>query len=693
MKNEERKRKTDKRNVIYLSHIVAVFLSILYWELLLRETLGIFRQFTLYPLLFILAESLVISFLLLWFRNRTVNRIIICVLMFALCFFYTAQMVYFKVFGSIASMSMTGMGVDAVTNFWWALKEVLAANAFRILMFFIPVLLCIAVSAAGMNNAAKIGWKPHAAVLLAAVLAWTLGAVALRAGGTGNYTAFQAYHSRYTDTDTSSSKLGVLTTAILELSSPVTHSDAYEQPTMVDLKETEEQLQIKPEKQEVTAVKYEPNIIPELNFDRISESTESNTTKKMCSYFGNLTPTDKNRYTGLFEGKNLVYICAESFSTAAIDKELTPTLYKLANNGIVLNNFYNSFKNTTTNGEFALLTGLWPDVSRQDADRGSYTGSFHTSSTRYMPFALGNIFTSQTGAESLGYHGYVGEYYDRNTTHANIGFKMRFAFKDLKFTTSWPTSDYELIEQTVDDYINLKRWDAYYMTFSGHGTYMPTNEIAAINLDKVNEIVGDRGYNEEQLCYLACNYELEKALTCLVDRLEKAGELDNTVIVLVADHTPYHLTSENIFGLMGCEPENSLDEYRSTAIIYNSEIKEPITVDTPCCNVDILPTVLNLFGIEFDSRLLGGTDILAESNYHVALLYNKSYVTDRVVFDATTGKAIWTEKGQELSDAEKESYLEYMTNLCNNKYTSSLNILETDFYRYAFDRCGIKDKY
>ena len=96
---------------------------------------------------------------------------------------------------------------------------------------------------------------------------------------------------------------------------------------------------------------------------------------------------------------NLIVLCAESFATGVIDPELTPTLYRLANEGIVFNNYYNSFPNTTTDGEYAMVQGLWPDTSR---DKG--TSSLYNSRNSYLPFTLGNIFLEQRGIQAYGYH-------------------------------------------------------------------------------------------------------------------------------------------------------------------------------------------------------------------------------------------------------------------------------------------------
>ena len=179
------------------------------------------------------------------------------------------------------------------------------------------------------------------------------------------------------------------------------------------------------------------------------------------------------------------------------------------------------------------MTGLWPDVSRK-ADNGAMSGSFGKSVKNYMPYSLGNIFTSM-GVDSFAYHNYIGSYYGRNKTHVNMGYKCRFK-ENMKFSTEYPTSDLEMFKQTVDDYIDLDRFNVYYMTFSGHAPYKDGNPMCHRNLKSVQTKYDGRALGEQARCYFAGQIELEKALQYLLDRLEEAGKLDNTLIVLAGDH-------------------------------------------------------------------------------------------------------------------------------------------------------------
>ena len=260
----------------------------------------------------------------------------------------------------------------------------------------------------------------------------------------------------------------------------------------------------------------------------------------------------------------------------------------------------------------------------------------------------------------------------------------------MKFTSNWPSSDLEMMEQSVDDYINNDRFMAYYMTFSGHGPYTSANYVARKNLDTVKELLGDEveNYNNEAINYLASNYEVEKAMNYLLERLEEAGKLDNTVIVLTGDHYPYYLSEAGRTSL--CQKEISeLDQYHSTCFIYNAGMEEPIHNDEYCCNVDIVPTILNLFNIPFDSRLLMGTDVFSTDSMHTAMLYNKSFLNDKVEYNTTNHEAVWKIDTSVYCDEALDSYINNYMALNDSYYLASINMMKYNFYFTIWKQAGL----
>ncbi len=657
---------------IMVRYSALYLVALLYWELLLRSQIG-FKDMTFYFLLFLPSIAVFFATLTGWFKQK-INRIITPVIMLLPFAYYVSQLVYYRIFGSLFSVSMMGLGADAMEDFGWALWDTIKDSIGWIFLCLVPVLAsAVYAYCAPKKVFAGFNWKMHIFSLCKTVVLWLLAVVLLLPFGKGDYSPYYAYTSSYIDTDTASSRLGVLTNSLVELGHKFFGGGAEEKPTIVIPSEPEE-----------PQVDTTPNIIAGLDFAALKATTSDSGKQQLCDYFAALNGTNKNEYTAALKDYNLIYICAEAFSSYAIDPVVTPTLYKMSKGGIVLNNFYNSFKNTTTNGEYAFMTGLWPDVSRV-ANANSAAGSFVQSQNKLVPFSLANMFES-IGVKTHAFHNFRGYYYQRNRTHKNLGYSsLRFmgGQNGMKFTTEWPSSDLEMMEQSIDDYIAQDQFHAYYMTFSGHGPYSAANPIAVKNYQTVNELLGDRELTMSAKYYLAANYELEKAMTYLLEKLEEGGKLQNTMIVIIGDHYPYYLADNHLNSLAGKTVEENFEKYKSTCIMY-CEGMETIEVNDPCCNVDILPTVLNLFGLEYDSRLLPGTDIFSD-NTPIAMLYNKSFVTDLVKYNAQTGKAEWLDTATNMPEADRKEHLDYCIAVTKSRYTISLDIMNEDFYRFAMD--------
>ena len=659
---------------------IELFLILIYWELLLYYQLHkTILSISIWNILFMLPLSCLLTFILSWSKSRKINNIFKILLTFIVSIFYLGELIYYKIFGSLLSVSTMGNGTNALVDFWWSTKASIQENVILIILFELPILIQIILAFINKEDN-NYDLKRHLIVFVTTVVLWVGVVLCLPISGTEDYSAYGAYHSRFIDTDSASSKLGVLPNFIVEVKCTLFSSD-----NVINVYQTTDNVVIAEENDEVEEVVEEVqyNQYEGLDFVELGELSDDETIKSLCEYLSTQENTNKNEYTGLFEGKNLIYICAESFSRLAVDEEITPTLYKMANNSIVLNNYYNSFKNVTTNGEYAFLTGLWPNVVRENTKGGNLTGTMGQSINKNMSQALGNMFNRSERIISRGYHNYLGYYYGRNQTLPNMGFTCKFMSDGMEFSTSWPSSDLEMFEQSVDDYIGDQQFCAYYMTFSGHGNYTTDNVMVSRNIDEVSSMIDDNPPTSA-LGYLSCNYELEKAMTYLLERLEEAGQLENTVIVLTGDHYPYYLTDYAYEYLAGEEIDYDFGMYKSTCIIYNAGLEENIYVDEPCCNVDILPTILNLFGINYDSRLYAGTDIFSDG-MHIAQLYNKSFITDYVKYNYSTGEAEWLIDTSEYDQEKLDAYLENAINVVKNKYMMSVEIEDTDFYAFVFD--------
>ena len=248
----------------------------------------------------------------------------------------------------------------------------------------------------------------------------------------------------------------------------------------------------------------------------------------------------------------------------------------------------------------------------------------------------------------------------------------------LTVKQTWPESDLEMIEVTTPEYIKDEPFHTYYMTVSGHMLYtFSGNYIASKNRTLVDHLP----YSDEAKAYLACQIELDRALEKLIFSLEKAGVAEKTIIALSPDHYPYGLPKDKIDELAGHKVEENFELYKETFILWKKSMK-PVVIDKPCSSLDILPTISNLFGLSYDSRLLMGTDILSDSA-PLVIFGNRNFITDKVMYNNKT-KQVIPLSGEQLPDG----YISSVKQMVNQKFIYSAKILDNDYYRKVWD--GIK---
>lgn len=188
---------------------------------------------------------------------------------------------------------------------------------------------------------------------------------------------------------------------------------------------------------------------------------------------------------------------------------------------------------------------------------------------------------------------------------------------------------------------------------------------------KNKKYVDELDYNENVKAYLATQIELDRAMELLLKKLEESGKLDDTVIVLTADHFPYNLNINDINTLSSYERDVLIEANSNNLIIYNSKMKS-VKVDKVGMSIDVLPTVLNLFGMEYDSRIIMGKDILSTSP-GIAIFKDKSWITNKGTYYASKSEFV----GEDVS----EEYIQNINNIVNNMTAVSRMMVENDYYR------------
>ena len=190
--------------------------------------------------------------------------------------------------------------------------------------------------------------------------------------------------------------------------------------------------------------------------------------------------------------------------------------------------------------------------------------------------------------------------------------------------------------------------------------------------------VKDLDVGTEAKAYVATQIELDRALERLVTELEEAGKLDKTVFVLLADHYPYALSHGSVNSLSSYKRDSVVEINHNALIIWNSQMEETHIKKT-CMSVDVLPTVLNLFGANYDSRVFTGKDILSNSQ-GIAIMRNLSWVTDKGTYFASSGKFV-AKEDEEIP----ENYVDNINSIVKNRLNIAKLIVKTNYYKYLYE--------
>ena len=379
----------------------------------------------------------------------------------------------------------------------------------------------------------------------------------------------------------------------------------------------------------------------------------------MHKYFAAQQPTVKNEYTGMFEGYNLIFIVAESFYYPMLEHaELYPTLNRMANEGWNFTNYYLPLFNvSTSDGEYASITGLYPK---------SGVWSFSRSSNNYLPFVLANQFRKLDYEKVLAFHDHNYTYYDRDKSHPNLGYDYKGVGNGLNVDVVWPESDIQMADATVNEYTNSAPFHVYYLTVSGHLEYnFDGNNMAAKHKAEVAELP----YSEPVKAYLAANLEFDRMMEKIISALEESGQLDKTVIAFTADHYPYGLPDAAIDELVGHPVERTFELYKNGFVIWSPAL-EHRNIGCLMSSLDILPTLSNLFGLEYDSRLLMGHDVFSGAEPLVAF-NDRSWITEKGRYDANS---------QTASEGLPEAYVNSINSLVHSKFVYSGKVLDKNYY-------------
>ena len=668
------------------------FVYLTFYELVFHGThFKLFEGNTLRILGFSLLLSFIPSFLCGLFGG-TGGRIVATVFSVLITLLFITQMIYHAVFQNYISLMGTlqyaNQAADNRATVWTNIK----AHPLLILFFVLPAVLGIFV----IWKFLKIRRSPLIISIVQLLAFVVLYPTFILAVHTEKQDAFSAYnvYKNYPSVDMAVEKLGVFETFFVDIRAGITKKNNGSELTFANVT-TEEAATTEASRpktssatdaalemarrasatdattEEVVEIDTSPNVL-DLDFAKISEEGGDGVAN-LSEYFKTLSPTNKNEYTGMFEGYNVIWITAEGFSGYLLKTGMFPTLKRMATEGFNFTNFYTPiWYGSTLGGEYANLTGNPP------RNGGYLSMSYSGRNGNTMRFTLANLLNNR-GYTSYGFHNNDATYYDRNISHPLLGYDWIANGTGLDAQTNeygnvpWPQSDLVMIEDTFEKYSKKQPFHLYYLTVSGHVEY---NFGGNAMSSKHRDLVENLNYSEKTKAYIACQYELELAMSELISELKMNNLYDKTVIILSADHVPYN-DLDCLDELAGHDLSSDFATYKSSLIIFSGAMEESVTVKKPCSSLDILPTVLNLMGLPYDSRLITGQDILSDSP-GLVFFPDQSFITDEFAYNAANGRT--THNGYE-TDVDGAT-LSYWQSYVANKYIAANGITDYDYYRY-----------
>lgn len=314
-----------------------------------------------------------------------------------------------------------------------------------------------------------------------------------------------------------------------------------------------------------------------------------------------------NDYTGIFKGKNLILIQLESIDSFLLDRKVMPTFYQLSKNSINFTNHYSftSGGGSTFNSEFMVNTGY--------SSAYNYNQSAYIFSRNTYTYSLPNLFKKE-GYTVNAFHMNSKEYYSRGVNYKAFGYDSYNGLKDLNiYQNNEYWLDTELIKN--DTFSNLifnndKPSVSYIITYTAHLPYKTSKGTCGMLTD------------EEGLTELDClkiqAKETDDMIKLLIEKLKEKNMLENTVIALFSDHYVYTLENKEILDQYK-ETDNNLINKTPFMIYNNGNVIK--TVKQVNSQLDILPTILNLFGIEYNINNYIGRDILSK-NYDPIVFFS-----------------------------------------------------------------------
>lgn len=405
------------------------------------------------------------------------------------------------------------------------------------------------------------------------------------------------------------------------------------------------------EDEEITSNKptynQEENIkVDDTKWLELIENEDNLALNYLNNYFINNKITGENSYTGMFEDKNLIVIMMESVNDIFINEDLYPNFYKLLSEGYYFKNNYSPRNSCATgNNELSGMIGLYSIYNKCTAN--AYSSNLY-------PESIFNLFNNK-GYKTTSMHNYTEKYYERREIHTNMGSGRYFDVDDLKLSYNtkdeeW-SSDEEFMKEVIkilNEYENDEKFMTWLTTVTSHQPYgSSTYGNKYLYLFEGAEY---DDYNIKLKRYMSKLKVLDDGLGVLIKGLEEQEKLENTVIVLYGDHYPYGLSNNILKEALPYSIDEKYENERVPFVIWSNDL-EATTFTEYTSYVNVLPTIANLFNLDFDSRYYTGLDLFSSEYESITVFADGSWKNEEAFYDASSSKiTYYTNKEYSLKE-------------------------------------------
>ena len=312
----------------------------------------------------------------------------------------------------------------------------------------------------------------------------------------------------------------------------------------------------------------------------------------------NVTDISTNEYFGIYKDKNLIYVMMESLDDWMVSEEITPTIYKMMQEGINFNSHYSSvyITGSTENTEFIANTGIYPKING--------LAPCYAYADNAFPFSIANLFKNK-GYEVNSFHEGLGDVYNRENMHISLGYSNYYDYLDMGLTEENRYLDSYIVDSAFDLLTNGSKFMDFIITFSPHQPYDTMNDERSLYVDYVYSVMPNET-SKEKVRALSAAHETDLMFKKLIEALDDKGILDDTVIVAFTDHTAKTVGKYDT----NANPDETV------FFIWNNS-GPALQVDRITSTINILPTVINLFGIDSPYYYPGYDALNTSESYYI----------------------------------------------------------------------------